>query len=63
MEEAKANASKEREREKARRERTGETEGAVSVGGCGGWEREAIHGLLGSSRESEPGKEKGGKIN
>lgn len=61
MEEAKANASKEREREKARRERTVETEGAVSVGGCGGWEREAIHGCWDLRERASQGRKKGGK--
>lgn len=71
MEETKANAKKEREGERRKR-RTRKGEGGRVVVDGGGEEgrgeggKEEARGdprLLGSSRESEPGKEKGGKIN
>lgn len=62
MEETKASAKKEREGEgRKRRTRKGEGSKAEERG-----RREEARGdprLLGSSRESESGKEKGGKIN
>lgn len=65
MEETKANAKKEREREsRKRRTRKGEGDEAEAKGAERGEGREEARGdprLLGSSRESEPGKEKGGK--
>lgn len=63
MEETKASAKKEREGEgRKRRTRKGEGSEVEERGG----RREEARGdprLLGSSRESESGKEKGGKIN
>lgn len=60
MEETKANAKKEREREsRKRRTRKGKGDEVVAEREEG---REEARGL-GSSRESESGKEKGGKIN
>lgn len=64
MEETKASAKKEREGE-GRKRRTRKGEGR-KVKESGGGRREEARGdprLLGSSRESESGKEKGGKIN